>query len=33
MRIDLGPDKAVARQAATVLGATLPQRDSGVVVV
>ena len=33
MIIDLGSDENVARQAATVLGPSLPQADSGVVVV
>ena len=33
MIIDLGPDEEVARQAATVLGPSLPQGDRGIVVV
>jgi len=33
MIIDLGSDEDVARQAATVLGPSLPSRDAGVVVV
>jgi CRISPR-associated protein Cas2 len=31
--IDLGPDEQVARQAATVLGPSLPDMQSGVVVI
>ncbi len=33
MIIDLGPDEAVARQAATVLGPNLPPGASGLVVI
>jgi CRISPR-associated protein Cas2 len=31
--VDLGPDEAVAREAAVVLGPSLPKGESGVVVV
>lgn len=33
MIVDLGPDEQTARQAATVLGPSLPEADSGMVVV
>jgi hypothetical protein len=31
--VDLGPDEVVAREAATVLGASLPKGETGVVVI
>jgi CRISPR-associated protein Cas2 len=31
--VDLGPDEAVAREAATVLGPSLPQGEKGVMVI
>jgi len=33
MIVDLGPDEAVAREAATVLGPSLPQGEKGVMVI
>jgi hypothetical protein len=31
--VDLGPDEATARDAATVLGASLPKSETGMVVI
>jgi hypothetical protein len=33
MIVDLGPDEAVAREAATVIGPSLPKGETGMVVI